>query len=58
MEREERVSAHVLSRLIGEMNDTSKVIPPALLFYRHLQMSLTQALDQRLQNYDTFLTLS
>ena len=45
MEREERVSAHALSRLIGKMNDTSKVIPPAPLFYRHLQMSLTQALD-------------
>ena len=43
---------------IGKMYDTSKVIPPSPLLYRHLQMSLTQALDQSLQNYDTVLTLS
>ncbi len=58
LEKEERVSARALSRLIGKMNATSQVIPPTLLFYRHLQISLAQALERSLQNYDTELTLS
>ena len=31
---------------------------PAPLFYRHLQMRLTETLEQSSQNYDLFLTLS
>ena len=59
LQREAVVSARALSRLIGKMNATSQVIPPAPLFYRHhLQMILTQALEQSFQNYDTCIPLS
>ena len=58
LEREGRASARALSRLIGKMNATSQVIPPAPLFYRNLQMSCTQALERNFQNYDSELTLS
>ena len=56
--REGQVTARALSRLVGKMQATSKVIPPAPLFYRHLQMRLTETLEQSSQNYDSFLTLS
>lgn len=36
MEREGQVTARALSRLLGKMNATSQVIPPAPLFCRHL----------------------
>ena len=39
------------------MNATSWVIPPAPLFYRHLQMKLSVALNKGLQDYETQLTL-
>ena len=39
----EQVSAHALSRLIGKMNATNQVIPPAPLFYRNLQMDLSHS---------------
>ena len=47
----ERVSARTLSRLIGKMNATNPVIPPAPLFYR---MDLAVAADQ---DYETILEL-
>ena len=51
--REDVVSARSLSRLIGKMNATNQVIPPAPLFYRNLQMSLHQALRMsHSQNYE------
>ena len=34
--KEKIVSARILARLIGKMNTTSHVIPPAPLFYQHL----------------------
>ena len=40
------------------MNATSQVIQPALLFYRHLQMSLTQALNSTVQDYEAKIILS
>ena len=49
----ELVTARTLSRLIGEMNATNQVIPPAPLFYRSLQMDLTMALRRADQDYAT-----
>ena len=40
------------------MNATAQVIPPAPLFYRHLQRDLARALHASHQNYDTQLVLS
>ena len=54
----ESVSGRALARLIGRMNATTQVIPPAALFYRHLQRDLARALDESQQNYDTQLRLS
>ena len=50
----ERVSACALSRLIGKMNATNPVIPPA----RNLQMDLAAALRGADQDYKTILELS
>ena len=47
-----------LARLLGKMNATSSVIPPAPLFSRHLQMSLTQALYSSNQSYDAQVPIS
>ena len=54
----ELISARSLARLLGKMNATSNVIPPAPLFYRHLQMDLAKALRADVQNYETELRLS
>ena len=54
----ELVTARTLSRLIGKMNATNQVIPPAPLFYRSLQMDLTMALRRADQDYETHLNLS
>ena len=56
--REQITSARSLARLLGKMNATTPVIPPALLFCRHLQMSLTRALEEGSQSYETPVTLS
>ena len=40
------------------MNAATHVIPPAPLFYRHLQMSLSWALKSSFQNYETNVILS
>ena len=53
-----QVSARALSRLIGRMSAANQVIPPAPLFYRHLQMDLATALRAGGQNYETTLKLS
>ena len=57
LEKEEVVSARSLARLIWKMNAISWVIPSAPLFYRHLQMKLSLALNKSLQDYETRLTL-
>ena len=54
----ELISARSLARLLGKMTATSNVIPPAPLFYRHLQMDLAKALRADVQNYETELRLS
>ena len=54
----ELVSARSLSRLLGKMNATTEVIPPAPLFFRHLQMDLAAALRSAAQDYETQLSLS
>ena len=51
----ELISARSLARLLGKMTATSNVIPPAPLFYRHLQMDLAKALRADAQNYETEL---
>ena len=56
--REQTTSARSLARLLGKMNATTPVIPPAPLFCRHLQMSLTRALEEGSQSYETHVTLS
>ena len=38
-------SARKLARLIGKMNASARVIPPAPLFYRNLQRDLSQVLE-------------
>ena len=53
-----QISAWALSRLIGKMNAANQVIPPASLFYRHLQMDLARALRAADQDYEIILTLS
>ena len=54
----EHVTCRALSRLIGKMNATNKVIPPAPLFYRSLQIDLASALREGNQDYKTTLALS
>ena len=48
----ELVTACTFSRLLGKMNATNQVIPPAPLFYRSLQMDLTVALRSANQDYE------
>ena len=57
LEKEEVVSARSLAQLFGKMNATSRVISPAPLFYQHLQIKLSLALNGSLQDYETRLTL-
>ena len=54
----EHTSARAIARLVGKMNATSRVIPPAPLFYRHLQMALSEALNSNSQCYETQVSLS
>ena len=56
--REQTTSAHSLAWLLGKVNATTPVIPPAPLFCRHLQMSLTRAPEEGSQSYETPVTLS
>ena len=51
-------SALALSRLINKQNTSNQMIPPTLLFYRHLQMDLATTLRVANQDYETALTLS
>ena len=51
------ISCCALSRLIGKMNTANLVILPAPLFYRYLQMDLTEALGKADQEYETHLYL-
>ena len=54
----EHTSARAIARLVGKMNATSRVIPPAPLFYRHLQMALSETLNSNSQCYETQVSLS
>ena len=54
----EHTSACAIARLVGKMNATSRVIPPAPLFYRHLQMALSEALNSNSHCYETQVSLS
>ena len=44
-----QVSARALSRLVGKMSAANQVIPPAPLFYRHLQMESVEILGAGLR---------
>ena len=46
-----------LACLLGKMNAIACVIPPAPLFYCHLQMALANMLERNLQNYDSWVIL-
>ena len=58
MMRAKQVSGRALARLVGKMNAASQVIPPAPLFFRHLQMTLADTLNQHHQCYDAQVSLS
>lgn len=58
MMREEQVSGRALARLVGKMNATSQVIPPAPLFFRHLQMAFSLTLNQHSQCYEAQVPLT
>ena len=45
--REEVTLACALARLLGKMNMTACVVPPVPLFYCHLQMALSSALERK-----------
>ena len=42
---------------MGKMNATACVIPPAPLFYRHLQMAQANTLERNFQNYNSRVAL-
>ena len=50
--RETSVSARTLAQLLGKMNATNCVLPPAPLFCRHLQMALANTLERNSQCYE------
>ena len=52
------VLARDLARLLGRMNATACVLPVAPLFCCHLQRSLSQALNDSAQSYETQVALS
>lgn len=52
----ERLSAQVLSRVLGKMNAATQAIAMAPLFYRHLQTALREATRES-QDYSTEITL-
>jgi len=52
------MSAHVLARLLGMMNATNNVIPPAPFFYPQLQMTLSSTLERHSQSYEAQITLT
>ena len=52
------ISARHLAQLLGKMNATVCVFPPAPLFYRHLQMALSNTLERNNQNYEALMTLT
>ena len=54
----EHTSARAIARLVGKMNATSRVIPPAPLFYCHLQMALSEALNSNSLCYETQISFS
>lgn len=56
--RSEQVSGRALARLVEKMNVISQVIPPASLFYRHLQMALSVSLNQNDQNFEAQVSLT
>ena len=58
MLKEDQVSGRALARLVGKMSATSPVIPPAPLFYRHLQMALSHTLNQHSQCYEAQVPLT
>jgi hypothetical protein len=58
MMRAKQVSGRALARLVGKMNATSQVIPPAPLFFRYLQMTLADTLNKHHQCYEAQVSLS
>ena len=46
-----------ISMSTGKMNAPACIIPPAPLFYRHLQITLANTLERNFQNYDSRVIL-
>ena len=57
MRMTESTSTCTLACLLGKMNPIVCVIPPALFFYRNLQMALTNTLEDHSQDYESLVTL-
>ncbi len=56
--QQREIPVRALSRLVGKMNAASHTIPPAPLFFRNLQMAMTEALNASNQNYEVVVMLS
>ena len=56
--KQETIPARMLAQLLGKMNVTNCVLPPGPLFYRHLQMALTNTLEQSSQCYKAHVPLT
>ena len=55
---EQPPSARDVSRVLGKMNSVSQAVPPAPLFYRHIQRDLARALEKGNQCYNVPCPLS
>jgi len=58
MTQAKTTSAHTLARPLGMMNATNNVIPPAPLFCRQLQITLSNTLERHSQCYEAQITLT
>ncbi len=56
--QQREIPVRALSRLVGKMNAASHTIPPAPLFFRNLQMAMTETLNASNQNYEVEVALS
>ncbi len=55
--QQREIPVRALSRLEEKMNAASHTIPPAPLFFRNLQMAMTEAVNASNQNYEVEITL-
>ena len=58
MTRSTTVSVRTVARLIGKMSAASHAVPPAPLFYRHLQMLVSSTVNSSSQGYGETVRLT